>query len=326
MQPSDRASSAPAARRGLLRAALLAAVIAVPWWTVNLAAAGPKALWSATTDVIFPPPLWSLAGLTFYLGNLCSENLFPPIWTLFVIGFVSQCRRGHDRRQRVLLVYFVGAYLLLTAIYNKTWRFTTPLTIPAALYACAWLDERRWRKPGYAVLALLMLWQGWAAMWAPASPQPYQFRLGTRGLVVAKANARTAEPWEPAGAQIAESVLEVLRQGFVYPVRVAIVKPQNEYLSPLGLAYQLERADASVRRMGWPPVPVLDLQHHNAWEYGLPEDELARDAMVIVQDAPRLAGLVGRLRARPEWREAGVVPLPDGTRLRLFVRPVGPSP
>ncbi|MBI2302815.1 MAG: glycosyltransferase family 39 protein [Armatimonadetes bacterium] len=321
----DRASAeqTAAARAALLRALLLSAVIAAPWWVANLAAAGPKALWSATTDVIFPPPLWSFAGLTFYLGNLCTENLFPVVWLLFVVGFASQCRRGHDERQRVLLVFLVGGYALLTAIYNKTWRFTTPLTIPAALYACAWLDAQRWRKPGYAVLALLMLWQGWAAMWAPAASEPYQYRLWPRGLVMAKANPRTAEPWAPAAEQMAAMALREAERAARRPVRLAVAKPQNQFLSPLGLFYHLERAEALADPGRWPPRPWFDARSHNRWEYDLPDEELALDTLVIVQDAPRLAGLTGRLRSRPEWVEAGAVTLPDGTALVLFSRKDG---
>ena len=307
------------ARAALVRAACLGLLLCVPWYAANAETVLPLTLWSATQDVSYPPAPLSLWWWTFYAAHLCTENLLPILFVLSLLGFVTEFRSARPSGRQVLLIYTLGTYAILTLIYNKTYRFTPPLAVPAALYAASWLDQRRRRTMAWVAVGLVVLVQVGVTCWGGETAFGERLRLGARGPIMLRINPYVHEPWDAASEQFAQEALQAA-QSLGRPAGIVLARVWNRRLSPMGLAYRLERAAAIASRGQWPLEPWFVPCYDARWEEHVPPEVFDDNALAELHDVPELQPVIARLDAQPEWSRRATVPLPDGTRLLLFAK------
>jgi len=179
----------------LLAAALLAGLIAWPWYLKNIAflvshfLPYTQGLGSLEGD----PGLWTLAGWTFYLRALCSWQLFGPFFLLFLVAVAALVRRHLARQEAppgtgpvapggkntlalvLLLAWVAGPYLVFSLFANKAPRHITPV-LPAVALLTAWFVvevKAAWVRRGLAAAVVLTaLLQAWMVSFGlPALPE-----------------------------------------------------------------------------------------------------------------------------------------------------------
>jgi 4-amino-4-deoxy-L-arabinose transferase-like glycosyltransferase len=311
------------ARRHVIRAALLAAVLTVPWYAINapLMAQFAKAnLQSGPSELNVPP--WHVASLLFYARDVYQHQFFVPLSLVCLLGLLTQARPRGDARRRVLGVYLLVGYALFTLVRVKSTRYTPPLTFPLALYGAAWLASRPRPKPWLAAAAALTAINFVAAVSGPARDHAWELDLWPGGPPLLRTNLFNPAPWEPAMERVAARTVDLAR---TWPgvSRVVITRPLGKWgWLPLSLAYYLDRAEVLAGNHAWPPPhwvePVFDARWESRPPLSLADD--AANRFILVQDCPPIAEFINGLRARPDWAEDGAQDLPDGSRMLLFAR------
>jgi 4-amino-4-deoxy-L-arabinose transferase-like glycosyltransferase len=157
--------------RGLLVFAVVAAVIAAPWYIVHLsdlrgqtlgataAPSGKGVPGSAPGNVT--PLRWSEANIFWYVWNLDTHQLRAPLAIFFLAGFtfaavrLARWRRNENHAVE-LLAGAVGSYVGMTFVTTfKDPRYTLPALVYLAVLGSGWITQVR-RRVSLAAGALLV--------------------------------------------------------------------------------------------------------------------------------------------------------------------------
>jgi 4-amino-4-deoxy-L-arabinose transferase-like glycosyltransferase len=309
-----------AARRNLVRAALAAMILTVPWYCANLpllVAFSRQTLALAPTELNVP--VWQPASLAFYAVDLCRHQfgllLALPCW----LGAAAARRREPDAGRRLVKVYFLTSYVLLTLIRVKSARYGPPLDFVPALWGAAWLAGRSRSRAWLAAAWVLAAVNLAAGLGGPPNAVPWRLELWPGGPALLTTNRFVPAPWEPS-LERAAAIAVGRAQAWRAPARAVIIGPQSTWgWTAMGAAYYLDRAQTVAAGHRWPPPQWLTPAFDGHWETHPPlslcDDE--RNRLILVQEHPNLAPFIAGLRARADWPEVGRVVLPDGTALAI---------
>ncbi len=153
--------------RGLLAFALVALVIALPWYLHELSevkALGSSALHeagnAARASDIAPPPL-AIGNFGWYFWNLINSQLYAPLFAFTAIGWVWAVvglvrRRSVSRFAVELVVGSFVAWLAITETFLHDTRYSMPLLVYLAVLGVGWITvlPRTWLAVATSVLAI----------------------------------------------------------------------------------------------------------------------------------------------------------------------------
>jgi hypothetical protein len=298
---------APRRRRGVLvlLAAGLAGIIALPWYLAHPGLL--PSLLSNAYDVGAAegdPPVASVAGLSYYVGWLVYQ-LGLPFAALFVVGLARRRAPGLV----VLVTWIVAPLVFLTLLRNKDPRFSLPILPAVALLSVAWVERLDSRGARRALVALALgilahvayLGWGWPAPdWARGRGDVNAFFPSFPPI---------ADHW-PLG----EILDAVVQDGGGHGRRTSLsIVPDHPHLSPLTIAYYVERDRLPVRvTRAWRGAPrFVDYALTKTGDQGpsfTTRDSLALMARIEGGD-PTLQRFLHPLRE---------LPLPDGSRATLY--------
>ncbi len=137
--------------RGVVIAALVAAVVMSPWYATNLVPSVAR-----VTHTKDNPPAGGLilhgwAQLFWY-----PIGLFEELNALFLFLFVAGLAMALDRPAlRPVLLWFFVSIALFTVIHNKNTRYALPALPAVAILSASWVRNRRGRFNVIAAVALL---------------------------------------------------------------------------------------------------------------------------------------------------------------------------
>jgi hypothetical protein len=292
--------------RFALGAALVAALLAAPWYLAHPRLFGWLLRSGFTTGAAEgDPAVLTLAGLGYYLYRL-PYQLGPPLAALLLVGLI---RSPRGRGLTVLAAWAIPALAALTLVRNKDLRFTMPVLPALALWSVAWLERLGPRHAARAVVALalgLALHVGYFTWGWPAP----EWARGRSDLdLLYPSFPPVASRWPIP--ELLDAV-ERDRAARDRRLRLAVV-PDHPYLSPLTVAYYVERDRRPVRvsRAWTGPPRFLDYVLTKSDDQG-PAHTTAEARALMARVAAGDPALVSLLHPVREF------PLPDGERATLY--------
>jgi hypothetical protein len=289
-----------------LSAAVLAAVLAAPWYLAHPRLFGwllRSAVASGAAEG--DPAVTTLAGLGYYVWRL-PYQLGPPFALLLLLGVI---RSPRGPGLAALTAWAVPALAALTLVRNKDLRFTMPLLPALALWSVAWLERLEPRRVRWAVAALAIGIALHVGYFAWGWPAPDWARGRSDLNLLFPSFPPMASRWP-----IPELLDAVEREGAgrAGRIRLAVV-PDHPYLSPLTVAYYVERDRRPVRvSRAWSGAPrFVDYALTKTDDQG-PAHTTAEARALMARLAAGDPALVALLHPVRDF------PLPDGERATLY--------
>ncbi|HEV8583600.1 MAG TPA: LmeA family phospholipid-binding protein [Methylomirabilota bacterium] len=227
-------------------ATLVAMAVSLPWYGPRLVGMPRQIAFRAVTHAAEEgkPPTLSAAALAFYPTSLPAQLGLVAV-ALLVAGAIIALAR----RQGVMVVAFLGPFVLFMLLRNKDLRYTLPLLPAAAALAgltVASLGERA-RVAALGVLAVIGALQISAVVWAVPPP----VTLPGLGVPWVLTNPPARGDWHQ------RDFLRVIAQDRAGRPAVVSVIPNDNYFSVSNFRYYATRDELPLRFMRpWEGEPL----------------------------------------------------------------------
>lgn len=129
--------------KNILLASIISVIIFLPWYTANFGRIILQSSYSLKNVALMEgdPHGLNLENFLFYIKSL-NEQITSPEWLLFVIGFAIYLYRYKEIKDFTLFWWFLGSYIIITAIANKdTLRFSMPYLPAVAIFSTFWIKD-----------------------------------------------------------------------------------------------------------------------------------------------------------------------------------------
>jgi 4-amino-4-deoxy-L-arabinose transferase-like glycosyltransferase len=116
--------------KNLALGAIVAAVIALPWYVLNFKSMLEQTLYYAGADDSQAKNVLSFEALTWYIMLAFRYQLFPPFFVLMTVGLVTFIVTERNKEWRWYVILFLLAeYIIFTFFGNKAIRYTFHLVV-----------------------------------------------------------------------------------------------------------------------------------------------------------------------------------------------------
>jgi hypothetical protein len=246
-------------------AGALAAGVALPWWLPRmgfyLKTYVPAQVAWGQLNVPFAP--FSVSGLAYYsIGILYLTSFaFAALWLLSLVA------AGRAAAPGFVLSWWLGSYLLLSAINIKNARFGVALLPAVALMTAAGLASRRWGRRLAGLAVAFGVLQAWAISfgidWLPRGRQAHGHTLGEPIQVFTQRTQMEMGFWpDPEGWGLAEAFSRL--EGRVGVLDAGPGAEQDTYrVAHLVEAAQIQHLAARARGESLPEIRRVSCQEAN---------------------------------------------------------------
>jgi 4-amino-4-deoxy-L-arabinose transferase-like glycosyltransferase len=189
--------------RGLILFAVLAGAIALPWYIYHRSQLNGLVSGQGDPNQWGSPPIWSAAGLAWYLWDALDVQYLLPMMLFLAVGVLSALRdtvrrwRPENLQPELLVGGFVS-WLGITIIGHKDARFTIPALIYVAVLSTGWIARiarpalRRVALGGIVAIALMNFLAVSVGLGGPV-------RIALPGAPAGSAFQRVATLYSPLG-------------------------------------------------------------------------------------------------------------------------------
>ncbi len=153
----------------MLSSTALSFALLFPWYSAHLALL-PSRLVQASTD--FAVPVWnnpSAWGVYLHLGSIA---LGPVLFIMGAIALLTPQLQRNREQGKLLLAWFLAAYVFWTIVPNRQARFLVPALVPLAVAFCStWPKPATWTVMAFQLFSMFNFYGGWIG---PVTiPMPY---------------------------------------------------------------------------------------------------------------------------------------------------------
>lgn len=148
--------------RGLVTFALVALIVAAPWYLDHLSQFSTFLEVSTANPIVVPgdvPPTFSLTSFTWYFWNILNSQLLLPLFTLLLAGAIWMIATLVRQRDGKRVEFFAGAlvaWLFITVTPSHDIRYGIPLLPYLAVIATGWIVYMP-RAVAWVAIAVLAL-------------------------------------------------------------------------------------------------------------------------------------------------------------------------
>ncbi|MBI3584992.1 MAG: glycosyltransferase family 39 protein [Nitrospinae bacterium] len=128
--------------KNLIIASLFFIIILSPWYIANTGNILLNASISIKDSAVIEgdPHGLNIENFIYYLKTI-NEQVSSPLYLLFIIGFALYIYRYRENRDMSIFWWFIGSYLIVTAVANKDSRYSMHYLPAVAIFSTFWIKD-----------------------------------------------------------------------------------------------------------------------------------------------------------------------------------------
>ena len=185
--------------KNLVTASIISIIIFSPWYVANtgniLLNAGVSIKDSAVIEG--DPHGLNIENFMYYLQAV-NEQVSSPLWLLFIIGFSLYIYRYKENRDLSIFWWFIGSYIVVTAIANKDSRYSMHYLPAIAIFSTFWIKDIKSAivKNGLSgIIIIFVLLQYFSSAYGLRLFSVERISLGALNIILSQSNPPAREDW-----------------------------------------------------------------------------------------------------------------------------------
>lgn len=185
--------------KNLMIASIVSIIIFSPWYVANagniLLNAGVSIKDSAVIEG--DPRGLNIENFIYYLKAM-NEQVSSPLYLLFIIGFAIYIYRYKENRDLSIFWWFIGSYIVVTAIANKDSRYSMHYLPAVAIFSTFWIKDIKpvVVKNGFSVIIItFVLLQYLSSTYGLRLFPMERTSLGPFNFILSQSNPPAREDW-----------------------------------------------------------------------------------------------------------------------------------
>src|SRR3990167_121203 len=186
--------------KNILISLIISIIIFSPWYVANtgniLLNAGVSIKDSAVIEG--DPHGLNIENFMYYLQAV-NEQVSSPLWLLFIIGFSLYLYRYKENRDLSIFWWFIGSYIVVTAIANKDSRYSMHYLPAVAIFSTFWIKDIKSAivKNGLSgIIIIFVLLQYISSLYGLRLLPAERISLGALNIILSQSNPPARENWK----------------------------------------------------------------------------------------------------------------------------------
>ena len=133
-----------------------------------------------------------------YYLQAVNEQVSSPLWLLFIIGFSLYLYRYKENRDLSIFWWFIGSYIVVTAIANKDSRYSMHYLPSVAIFSTFWIKDIKSAiaKNGLSgIIIIFVLLQYFSSAYGLRLFSVERISLGALNIILSQSNPPARENW-----------------------------------------------------------------------------------------------------------------------------------
>ncbi len=185
--------------KNLIIASVFSVIIFSSWYIANtgniLLNAGVSIKDSAVIEG--DPHGLSIENFMYYLKAI-NEQVSSPLYLLFIAGFVLYIYRYRENKDMSIFWWFIGSYIIVTAIANKDSRYSMHYLPAVAIFSTFWIKDIKSAivKNGLSgIIIIFVLLQYFSSTYGLRLFSVERISLGALNIILSQSNPPAREDW-----------------------------------------------------------------------------------------------------------------------------------
>src|SRR3990170_8215155 len=185
--------------KNILISLIISIIIFSPWYVANagniLLNAGVSIKDSAVIEG--DPHGLNIENFMYYLQAV-NEQVSSPLWLLFIIGFSLYLYRYKENRDLSIFWWFIGSYIVVTAIANKDSRYSMHYLPAVAIFSTFWIKDIKSgiAKDSISVIIIIFIFlQYFSSLYGLRLFSVERISLGALNIILSQSNPPARDDW-----------------------------------------------------------------------------------------------------------------------------------
>src|SRR3990172_6606322 len=186
--------------KNLAAASIISITIFSPWYISNMGNILLNAGISIKDSAVIEgdPHGLNIENFIYYLKAI-NEQVSSPLYILFIISFALYIYKYRDNRDISIFWWFIGSYIIVTAIANKDSRYSMHYLPAVAIFSTFWIKDIKSgiAKDSISVIIIIFIFlQYFSSLYGLRLLPAERISLGSLNIILSQSNPPARENWK----------------------------------------------------------------------------------------------------------------------------------